>query len=219
LDSKGKIAPSLLACDFAHFAEEIEKCEKAGADLFHVDVMDGHFVPNITMGPVMVEAARRSTTLPLDVHLMIENPEKYIEAFVKAGATSVSVHVETCQDLGATLTLIEKHGAIPGIAINPETEAEKLAPFIEQAQFILVMSVHPGFGGQKFIETSYDKIKAVANVAAEKNTKINIAVDGGVDASNVKKLFEAGAHTFIAGSFIFKTDDYAATIKSMRSQL
>ncbi|MBI2608815.1 MAG: ribulose-phosphate 3-epimerase [Deltaproteobacteria bacterium] len=219
MDKKYKIAPSILSADFSRLGEEIKATEKAGVDLFHIDVMDGHFVPNITMGPIMVEAARKVTKLPLDTHLMIENPEKYIEAFIKAGSTGISVHIETCKNLPETLHMIHNFGAKPGIAINPDTPIEKLTPFLEKTQYILVMSVHPGFGGQKFIESTYEKIKKLAHLIKKSKQKIDIAIDGGVGLDNIKKLKDAGVNIFVAGSAIFKSRDYAETIQKMRGAL
>ena len=214
--SKGQIAPSLLSCDFGHFAEEIAALEKAGADLLHLDVMDGHFVPNITMGPIMVEAARRSTKLPLDVHLMIEKPEKYVAAFAQAGATGISVHVETCKNMKKVLSLIKKTGVKVGIAINPKTKVKLLEPYLKNIDFILVMSVQPGFGGQKFMESSYQKIRNIRKLIQPKNSSIKISVDGGVGPSNIRQLREAGASIFVAGNSIFKSKNYKETIKHLK---
>ena len=214
-----KIAPSLLSCDFGHFAREIEMVEKAGADLLHLDVMDGHFVPNITMGPIMVEAARRATKLPLDTHLMIENPEKYVDDFIRAGSTSISVHIETTKNLGNLLPSFRKKKVKAGLAINPDTPLGQLFPYLSMLDYVLIMSVNPGFGGQKFIENTYKKIEDLSKKIKEQNVFIEIAVDGGVNAENIGKLKKAGANIFVAGNAIFKTKNYKETIQKMRASL
>ncbi len=214
-----KIAPSLLSCDFGHFADEISAIEEAGADLLHLDVMDGHFVPNITMGPVMVSAARRATKLPLDTHLMIENPEKYVDDFIRAGSTSISVHVENTKNLENLLPALKGKKINVGLAINPDTDLTKLFHFLPLIDYVLVMSVHPGFGGQKFIESTYKKIESLSKKIKDHKLTVEIAVDGGVNTDNIGKLKKAGANIFVAGNAIFKTKNYKETIQKMRASL
>ena len=214
-----KIAPSLLSCDFGHFAKEIEAVEKAGADLLHVDVMDGHFVPNITMGPIMVEAARRASKLPLDTHLMIENARKYINDFILAGSTSISVHIENTNNLKTVLSSLKEKKVKAGIAINPETPVQNLFPYLSMIDYVLIMSVHPGFGGQKFIDGTYKKIEELSKKIKEQKLAVEIAVDGGVNTDNIGKLKISGANIFVAGNAIFKTNNYKETIQKMRAFL
>jgi len=210
------IAPSILSADFARLGEEVEAVDKAGADWIHIDVMDGHFVPNITMGPLVVEAVRRSTNLPLDVHLMIEQPDNYIEAFARAGADLISVQVETCPHLQRTLNLIRSLGKKAGAVLNPSTSPETLHWVLPDLDFILVMSVNPGFGGQVFIPQSLDKISTIRQMLESTGHDIIIQVDGGINARTIAGAAAAGADVFVAGSAIFGSQDYARTIEEFR---
>jgi len=212
-----QIAPSILSVDFSKLGDEIIAVEKAGADIIHIDVMDGHFVPNITIGPLVVKSIRPLTKLPLDCHLMIENPEKYIESFAKAGANWISVHVETC-DLLKILPMIKKLGCKAGAVINPPTSIEKIFPFADLADFILIMTVNPGFGGQSYIESCTEKISKLKNFIDQKNLKTKIEVDGGIKAENVAKVKNAGAEILVAGSAIFNTKDYKKSIEGLRGR-
>lgn len=212
---KHLIAPSLLAADFSRLAEEIENVERAGADLLHLDIMDGHFVPNLTMGPDLVRSIRNVTSLPFDCHLMIEHPEKMIEPFAKAGANWISVHVEAC-NLAALLPAIKKLGCKAGAVVNPPTPIEKLLPFTHAADFILVMTVNPGFAGQTMIENSIQKINILKKYREEKKLSYQIEVDGGIKVENAHKVIDAGADIIVVGSGLFSTKDYAVTTKLLR---
>ena len=213
------IAPSILSADFARLGEEIQAVEAAGADWIHVDVMDGHFVPNITFGPVMVEAARRVTRLPLDVHLMITDPDRFIPDFARAGASSISVHVETCTHLHRTVHLIRDSGAKPGAVLNPATPVESLEWIIADVDFVLLMGVNPGFGGQAFIPGTLDKLRAVRRLIAAKGLQTLIEVDGGVSARTIGGMAAAGADVFVAGSAIFGSGDYPAAIRGLKEPI
>jgi ribulose-phosphate 3-epimerase len=212
-----KIAPSILSADFARLGDEIKDVERGGADYIHVDVMDGHFVPNITIGPLIVEAIRPVTQLPLDVHLMIENPDQYIEAFAKAGADYITVHVEASRHLHRTIQLIKSTGVKAGVVVNPATPVETLKHVIEDVDLVLLMSVNPGFGGQKFIQSVLPKIRQVKEMANELNPNLEIEVDGGVNEETAKLCIEAGANVLVAGSAVFNKEDRAAAIASLRS--
>ncbi len=211
-----KIAPSILSADFAKLGEEIADVEKGGADFIHVDVMDGHFVPNITIGPLVVEAIRPITKLPLDVHLMIESPDQYIEAFAKAGADYISVHVEACRHLHRTIHYIRSFGVKPGVVLNPATPVGSLQHIIADVDMVLVMSVNPGFGGQKFIPEALTKIYQIKELATEKNPSLEIEVDGGVNTNTAKLCVEAGATVLVAGSAIYNEKDRARAIAAIR---
>jgi ribulose-phosphate 3-epimerase len=210
------IAPSLLSADFARLKDEIQAVEAAGADWIHADIMDGHFVPNLTFGPMVVEAVRRATGLPIDVHLMISEPDRYISDFAKAGATLISVHAETCAHLNRTVQLIRDAGARPGVVLNPATPVETLQWILEYLDFVLVMSVNPGFGGQRFIPNSIAKIARLRAMIAERGLNTLIEVDGGVSSQTIADIAAAGADVFVAGSAIFKSPDYRQTILTLR---
>ena len=210
------IAPSILSADFGRLAEEVRAVTAAGADWIHVDVMDGHFVPPITIGPLVVAAIRRATHLPLDVHLMIETPEKQVGEFVHAGADSVTVHVEATTDVSATLATIREAGARPGLALNPPTALERIRPFADRIDLLLVMSVNPGWGGQPFLEGSMEKLAAARRLRGEMGARFFIEVDGGIKTHNAAAAVAAGADALVAGSAIFGSPDYGATIRSLR---
>jgi ribulose-phosphate 3-epimerase len=211
-----RIAPSILSADFAHLGEQVALVASAGAGLIHVDVMDGHFVPNITMGPIVVSALSRVTMVPLDVHLMITDPDDYLEAFVKAGATTISVHAEAVTHLHRTLTRIRQLGARAGVAINPSTPATVLQDVIGQLDQVIVMSVNPGFSGQTFIPRSLDKVRAVRAMTAGASHPVDIEVDGGVDLTNAGALVQAGATILVAGASVFGQPDPAAATRALQ---
>lgn len=213
------IAPSILSADFSKLGAEITAVENAGADWIHVDVMDGHFVPNITMGPLVVDAVKSVTSLPIDVHLMIENPDRYIAEFAKAGADYISVHVETCAHLDRTIQLIKESGARPGAVLNPATPLSCLDWILESLDFVLLMSVNPGFGGQSFIENSLDKIQQLRDMIEKKKLSTLIQVDGGVNNNTIAQVSAAGADVFVAGSAIFGKSDYKAAIDTFREKM
>jgi ribulose-phosphate 3-epimerase len=210
------IAPSILSADFTRLKEEIQAVEAAGADWIHADIMDGHFVPNLTFGPMVVEAVRRTTGLPIDVHLMISEPDRYISDFAKAGATCISVHVETCAHLNRTVQLIRDSGARPGVVLNPATPVETLRWILEYLDFVLVMSVNPGFGGQRFIANSIAKIDLLRRMISERGFNTLIEVDGGVGPQTIADIAAAGTDVFVAGSAIFNSPDYRQTIQTLR---
>ena len=210
------IAPSILSADFGRLAEEVRAVTAAGADLIHVDVMDGHFVPPITIGPLVVEAIRRATHLPLDVHLMIETPEPQVAEFVRAGATGLTVHVEASGDVPALLAAIGERGARRGLALNPPTPLEEVRPFVHAIDLLLVMSVNPGWGGQPFVEGSLEKLAAARRLRDETGAHFVIEVDGGIKPRNAADAAAAGADVLVAGSAIFESADYAATIRALR---
>jgi ribulose-phosphate 3-epimerase len=211
-----EIAPSILASNFARLGEEIRMVEQAGAEVIHVDVMDGHFVPNITIGIPVVESLRKATRLPLDVHLMIERPEEYIEDFVRAGASRVLIHEEATVHLDRALAMIREHGAEAGAAINPATPAVMLSEVLDKLDTVLVMSVNPGFGGQKFIRGALEKIRQLNQWRSRYNASFRIEVDGGVDLENVAELAQAGTNTFVAGTSIFHASDPAGATRQLR---
>ena len=213
------IAPSILSADFSRLGDEIKAVETAGADWIHADVMDGHFVPNITIGPLIVESVRRVTSLPIDVHLMIENPDNYIPAFAEAGASWISVHVEASLHLNRSVQLIRECGARPGVVLNPSTPVQTLEWIIENVDYVLIMSVNPGFGGQAFIRNSLEKVKALRQLIQRKNPKTLIEIDGGVNENTIAEIVAAGVDVFVAGSAIFGSRDYHAAISAFRQKI
>ena len=213
------IAPSILSADFARLGDEVKAVEKAGADWIHADIMDGHFVPNITYGPIIIEAVRHITSLPIDVHLMIENPDTYIPAFAQAGASLISVHVETCAHLNRTVQLIRECGAQPGVVLNPSTPVDSLEWVLEYVDYVLIMSVNPGFGGQSFIANSLNKVRQLRDMIRGRNLKTMIEIDGGVNEKTIKEIADSGADVFVAGSAIFDSKDYKKTILNFREKI
>ena len=202
-----ELAPSILSADFAHLADQVSAATEGGAALIHVDIMDGHFVPNITIGPPVVKSLRKVTDLPLDCHLMIENPDQYIPEFVQAGSDWVSVHQETCVHLNRTLHHIKEHDALAGVVINPATPVETLSEVLDIVDYILVMSVNPGFGGQKFIPRAVHKIRRLAEMRLARGLNYRIEVDGGVGLETVAEVVRAGAEILVAGSAVFEHGD------------
>ena len=213
------IAPSILSADFSKLGEEVKAVTDAGADWIHVDVMDGHFVPNITIGPLVVEAVQRITHLPLDVHLMISDPDRYIEKFACAGASLISVHAEVCTHLNRTLSAIRGLGAQCGVVLNPATPISAIDWVLEYTDLVLVMSVNPGFGGQKFIPNCLSKISALRKIINDRGLDVLIEVDGGVNLDTIADVHDAGADALVAGSAIYGTDDYAKTIAAFRAAI
>lgn len=214
------LAPSIIASDFTRLAEEIRACESAGADWLHMDIMDGHFVPTITIGPLFVEACKRITKMPLDVHLMISEPEKHIEAFAKAGATNITVHAETCPDLPGMVEKIKSLGCKAGITLNPATPASALDTALPLADLILVMSVNPGYSGQKFIPSTVAKVKEIRKRLDALKSSAHIEVDGGIDAETLPKMKKAGADVFVAATAVFKhPKGTRAGIKVLQDQI
>jgi ribulose-phosphate 3-epimerase len=210
------IAPSILACDFGRLSDEIQAVTEAGADWIHVDVMDGHFVPNITIGPRIVEAARDATQLPLDVHLMIEQPERYIESFVKSGATTVGVHAEACPHLHRTIAQIREAGARASVTINPGTPASAVEPVLGDVDQVLVMTVNPGFGGQRFIPGTLAKVEALRGWIRDRELAVALEVDGGITEDTIASAARAGANAFVAGTAIFGAPNYQEAISALR---
>lgn len=213
-----KIAPSILSADFARLGEEIKAIEAGGADYVHIDVMDGQFVPNITIGPLIVEAARRVTTLPLDVHLMIDAPDRYIPDFAKAGSDIIVVHAEATNHLHRTVQLIKSLGKKAGVSLNPATPLNVLDYVMEDLDLILLMTVNPGFGGQSFIEACIPKIQALRATMDRRGIEAELEVDGGVKTDNIARISHAGADVFVAGSAVFNSPDYAATIAELKKK-
>ncbi len=213
------IAPSILSADFSRLGEEIKAVEAAGADWIHVDVMDGHFVPNITIGPVVVKAARKASSLPLDVHLMIENADRFVEDFVRAGSDYLVVHAEACAHLQRTLTHIRDLGCKAGVSLNPATPLSLLDHVLADLDLVLIMSVNPGFGGQSFIPQMLDKIRDLRARLDQLDRDVLLEVDGGIKVANIGEVARAGADAFVAGSAILGSEDYAETISQMRSEM
>ena len=211
------IAPSILSAAGARLGEEINAVEKAGADWIHVDVMDGHFVPNITMGPAIISSLRKTTRLPFDVHLMIENPDSYIESFAKAGADIITVHVEAAHHLHRTIDCIKKMGKKAGVSLNPATPLALLEEILPDIDLLLIMTVNPGFGGQQFIQNMLPKITKAANLLSALPNKPLLEVDGGVNLQNIKAIAQAGAQVLVAGNAVFNTTDYNKTIAELKA--
>ncbi len=212
------IAPSILSADFGRLAAEIEAVTAAGADYIHVDVMDGHFVPNLTIGPLVIEAVRRATTLPLDVHLMIENADRWIADYARAGADLIAVHAEACPHLHRTVAAIAELGKKPAVAINPATSLDAIRWVLPDVSMVLVMSVNPGFGGQRFITGMLEKITELRRMIDERGLTVDIEVDGGIKGDNIAAVAAAGANVFVAGSAVFGAKDYRATIAELRAK-
>jgi ribulose-phosphate 3-epimerase len=213
-----KVAPSILSADFSRLGEEIKAVEAAGADLIHIDVMDGHFVPNITIGPLIVQACRKATKLPLDVHLMIENPELYIADFAKAGADYITVHAEAARHLHRLVQSIREHkGVKAGVSLNPATPLEELDYILDELDLVLIMSVNPGFGGQAFIPSALRKIRELRQLINDRKLSVEIEVDGGVKAENAAAITGAGADILVAGSAVYGAKDYTAAIREIRA--
>ena len=211
-----KISPSILSADFSRLGEDVQAVDRAGADYIHIDVMDGHFVPNITIGPLVVDALRKVTDKPLDVHLMIENPDLYIPDFAKAGADIITVHQEAVPHLHRTVQLIKSLGKRAGVSLNPATPVETLDVILDELDMVLIMSVNPGFGGQSFIPSALDKIRALRQRIMQRGLSTELEVDGGVKIDNIGEVVAAGADVLVAGSAVFNTEDYAATITALR---
>lgn len=211
------LAPSILSADFARLGEEINEVATGGADVIHVDVMDGHFVPNITIGPPVVAAVRKICDLPLDVHLMISNPDKYIEAFAKAGSDWITVHVEACTHLHRTIQLIKSFGKKAGVVLNPATSLSTVDYILQEVDLVMLMSVNPGFGGQSFIPSTLDKIRSLKKRIDHMGLNVGIEIDGGVSPDTIADISEAGVNIFVAGSAVFK-DDYAARIAELKGK-
>ncbi len=211
------IAPSILSADFARLADAVQQVEAAGADWIHVDVMDGHFVPNLTVGPPIVESLRKVTKLPLDVHLMMTNPDEFIPEFARAGADILTVHVETCPHLHRTVQSIKEHGVKAGVTLNPATSATMLEQILGDVDLVLVMSVNPGFGGQKFIESTLDKIRQIRTMITASKGSPYLEVDGGITVKNVTSVLRAGADVLVAGSAIFGSDNIPDAIRQLRT--
>jgi len=212
-----KIAPSILSADFSKLGDEIRAVQDAGADWIHIDVMDGHFVPNITIGPPVIECIRKVTDLPLDVHLMIEHADCYIKSFAEAGADMLTVHVEACRHLNRTIQVIKEHNVRAGVVLNPSTSLSTLEEILHEVDLVLLMTVNPGFGGQSFIPSMFDKILNMREIMNQYGQTFDLEVDGGVKASNAKEIKEAGANVLVAGSAIFGSKNYKKAIKELRA--
>ena len=211
-----QIVPSILSADFAHLAAEIERVERGGATMLHVDIMDGHFVPNLTIGPPVVESIRKITQSRLDVHLMIDDPDRYARAFIQAGADQVSVHQEACIHLNRTVRMIQSEGALAGVVLNPATPVAMLDEILDVADYVLIMSVNPGFGGQQFIPRALDKVRELIRSRQERRLQFSIEIDGGITLDNLPDVVRAGCDWIVTGSSVFHTPDPAATVAEMR---
>ncbi len=211
------LSPSILAADFAALGNQIETCDKAGADYIHIDVMDGSFVPSISFGMPVIASVRKVTKKPFDVHLMIDEPSRYIKNFADCGADIITVHYEACSDVDATIGLIHKCGCRAGLSVKPGTDVSVLFPFLNKLEMVLVMTVEPGFGGQKFIDSTVDKIKAVRKKINEMGVAVNVEIDGGVTRDNISRILDAGANVIVAGSSVFK-GDIASNVKYFKAQ-
>jgi ribulose-phosphate 3-epimerase len=214
---KIQIAPSILSADFARLGDEINDVAKGGAEVIHIDVMDGHFVPNITIGPLVVKAARKITKLPLDVHLMISNPDQYLEDFAAAGADWITVHVETCNHLHRTLTQIKKLKKRAGVVLNPATSLDTINHILPEIDLVMLMSVNPGFGGQSFIESTIEKTRQLSKMIAERKLNVDIEIDGGISPETIQAVANAGASIFVAGSAVFGKKDRSQAIAELKS--
>ncbi len=214
-----KIAPSILSADFSRLGEEVRAVEKVGADLIHVDVMDGHFVPNITIGSLVVAGLKKLTSLPLDVHLMIEKPERYLEAFAQAGSDWITVHAEVCPNLKRMIKKIRQLNVRPGIVLKPATSLKTLFSVLDDLDLVLIMSVNPGFGGQSFIPSTLKKIERLRKIVGQNHYSLEIEVDGGIKAENIGEVSRAGGDIFVLGTGIFKTEDYGETIRKLRREI
>ncbi len=210
------VAPSILSADFSKLGEEIKAVEHAGADWIHIDVMDGHFVPNITIGPVVVSKIRKISDIFFDVHLMIENPGKYVEQFAKAGADLITIHAETCDDILSTINKVKDLGCKVGVSINPETSLDVIKEIIQNVDLVLIMSVHPGFGGQSFIEDVLPKIKKTRDIISKIDKEIHLEVDGGINDKTAKTAIEYGANVLVAGNFVFTNSSYRDAVESLK---
>jgi ribulose-phosphate 3-epimerase len=214
-----KLSPSILSADFSRLKDEIQAVEEAGADYIHIDVMDGHFVPNITIGPMVVEAVKKITSLPLDVHLMISDPDKYIEDFIKSGSNLLSVHVEACPHLQRTVTYIRDKGVKPAVVLNPSTDLYTLEYTLEEVDMVLLMTVNPGFGGQKFIPGMIPKIMKLRRLIDESQLSVELEVDGGINLENIGLVSQAGADVVVSGSAVFKSADCRETVREMKKKM
>jgi ribulose-phosphate 3-epimerase len=210
-----RLAPSLLAADFGRLADEIARAERGGAAVVHVDVMDGHFVPNLTVGPVVVSAVRRATRLPIDVHLMIEEPDRHVDAFVDAGASWISVHVEAAAHLQRTIAHLRARGVRPGVALNPATPIGTLEEILPEVDYVLVMSVNPGFGGQRFLPPALEKVRRLRETIRARGLSVEIEVDGGIGPDNARALVEAGTDILVAGTSVFGSGDTEAAARAL----
>ena len=209
------LVPSILAADFGRLAEEVASAERGGAGAIHADVMDGHFVPNLTLGPAIVKAVRRATSLPIDVHLMIEEPDRFVDPFIDAGASWISIHVETTPHLQRTISHVRGRGVRPGVVLNPSTPLSSLEEILDEVDYVLLMSVNPGFGGQAFLPASLGKVRRLRRIVQERGLRVQIEVDGGVDSSNARALVDAGAELLVAGSAVFGEGDPEASSRRL----